>query len=254
MLIVAVALAWPAPTGGQGPDPALTPETPGLRDTQVTLVLNKDRKSRRFRATVMARKDGQLTILTAAHCLSADDRDGPALLLPAGGTAVEGKVVSVVRNPSYRPNQPRDVPGPDNAVARLRFEAVDGKPGLDALPALRPALGLSSRPYPGPSGQVVPVRMIDQGGVEHAVKAGNHNNPRWLEWGPGYRPIEGDSGGGVFVLNGMAEGRPRPILIGIIVGRDEKGGGASLVSRDMRWIADELDRSGPVKPPVGLPQ
>jgi len=84
--------------------------------------------------------------------------------------------------------------------------------------------------------------MIDGHGVEHAVRAGNYSNPRWLEWGPAYRPIPGDSGGGVFVVREGPDGRPRPILIGIIVGRDDKGGGASLVSLDQRWLAEALPR------------
>jgi len=239
LLGLAMALPRPAPAQGPQAEPApTTRETPGLRSSQVSIAIEKDGKRRQFRATVMARKDDLLTVLTAAHCVEPDDEGGPALLL-VDGEIIEGTVASVVRNPAYRPNQPREIPGPDNAVARLRFKAEPG-PAADALGSIRPALGLANRAYPGPAGQVVAVRMVDGHGVEHAVKAGNHSNPRWLEWGPAYKPIPGDSGGGVFVLAGSPE--PRPILIGIIVGRDDKGGGASLVSRDMRWIAEELAR------------
>ncbi len=223
-------------------EPAPTParETPGLRATQVTVIIEKDRKRRQFRATVMARQEEVLTILTAAHCLSDDDEAGPALLL-IDREVVEGKVLSVVRNPSYRIGQAHEIPGPDNAVARLRFTPAN-KAAAEAFESLHPAHALAARSYPGPGGQTVSVRMIDGHGVEHAVRAGNYSNPRWLEWGPAYKPIPGDSGGGVFVMHPGADGQPRPILIGIIVGRDDRGGGASLVSRDMRWIAQELPR------------
>jgi hypothetical protein len=215
-------------------------ETTGLRATQVTIAIERDGSRRQFRATVMGRQDDDITILTAAHCLSEADRDGPALLLLDGET-LGGTVQAVVRNPSYRTNNGREIPGPDNAVARLRFRPGIG-PAAEAFRAIRPVSALSARPYPGPGGQTVAVRMIDGHGVEHAVRAGNYSNPRWLEWGPAYKPIPGDSGGGVFVLHAGPEGQPRPILIGIIVGRDDRGGGASLVSRDQRWLAEALPR------------
>jgi hypothetical protein len=220
-----------------GEDPSVR-ETPGLRATQVTVAIDRNGSRRQFRATVMARTDDTLTLLTAAHCLSEDDRDGPARLTFEGETLV-GTLESVVRNPSYRPNNPREVPGPDSAVARLRFEGGKRAEG-SAYRALRPAPALTARSYPGPGGQTISVRMVDRLGVEHAVRAGNYSNPRWLEWGPAYRPIEGDSGGGVFVVREGPDGQVRPILIGIIVGRDERGGGASLVSLEQRWLAEAL--------------
>ncbi len=239
---LALGLALLAPgisTAGDVPEVSAR-ETPGLRATQVTIAIEKDRKRRQFRATVMARRDDVLTILTAAHCMSDADEDGPALLL-VNGEVVEGTVLSVVRNPSYKTGQTGEIPGPDNAVARLRFRAGN-RPAAEAIDSLRPAPALSARSYPGPSGQTVSVRMIDGHGVEHAVRAGNYSNPRWLEWGPAYKPIPGDSGAGVFVMHPGPDGQPRPILIGIIVGRDDRGGAASLVSRDMPWIAQELPR------------
>ena len=241
-IAASLAVAWLASgmvPAEDAPAPSIR-ETPGLRATQVTIAIEKDRKRRQFRATVMGRKDDVLTVLTAAHCISDADEDGPALLL-IEGEVVEGAVLSVVRNPSYRTGQNREIPGPDNAVARLRFRPAN-KPATEAFESLRPASALAARSYPGPSGQTVSVRMIDGHGVEHAVRAGNYSNPRWLEWGPAYKPIPGDSGGGVFIMHPGPDGRPRPVLIGIIVGRDDRGGGASLVSRDMRWIAEELPR------------
>jgi hypothetical protein len=219
----------------------LKDETPGLKATQVTVAIEKDGKRRLFRATLLARKDDAIILLTAAHCMSEADSDGPVLLL-TNGEVVEGTVSSVVRNPAYRTNQNREIPGADNAIARLRVKIPTSKAGSRAFEALKPALAMSARAYPSPDGQTVAVRMIDGHGVEHALKAGNYRNPRYLEWGPSYKPIPGDSGGGVFVIRDMAKGDPLPVLIGTIVGRDDKGGAGSLVSREMGWIAEELKR------------
>ena len=213
-------------------------ETPGLRATQVTVVIDRNGSRRQFRATVMARTDDTLTVLTAAHCLSEEDRDGPALLVLEGET-LRATVQSVVRNPSYRDNGMIEIDATDNAVARIRLEAGK-RAGGSANRASHPAPALAPRSYPGPGGQTVSVRMVDRHGVEHAVRAGNYSNPRWLGWGPTYKPIPGDSGGGVFVVREGPDGKVRPILIGIIVGNDERGGGASLVSLEQRWLADAL--------------
>jgi hypothetical protein len=242
MLVLAVTVSAPA----QSESRATTPdETPGLKATQITLVLipSNDQgttgRGRMFRATVMARKDDVLTVLTAAHCLSSADADLKIRLL-IGGEVTEGSVISVIRNPAYRPNSEREVPGADNALAKLRFKP-ETKSAIEAIEAIKPVVGFASRTYPRPGGETVLVRMIDQKGVEHALKAGNYSNPRLLEWGPAYKPIPGDSGGGVFVMSGGSEGRsPRPVLVGIIVSTDARGGMASLVSKEMRWIADEL--------------
>ena len=249
LLIAGSALtstAWaqsPAPAPAEGDaQPAPARSTPGLRATQVTLAIpDGGGKGRVFRATVMARKDDVLTVLTAAHCLSAGDADLPVRLV-VDDLLIQGTVASVVRNPAYKESATRDYPGADNAIARFRFKPEAGA-STEAFEALKPAVGLASRIYPGPSGQVIPVRMIDQKGVEHAVKAGNFSNPRVLEWGRAYKPIPGDSGSGVFVMSGGADGQPpRPVLIGILVSSDDRGGLASLVAREMRWIADELPR------------
>jgi hypothetical protein len=243
--LVGLSLAWPASVRAQAgveKKAVATRETPGLRATQVTIAIEKAGIRRKFRATLMSRKDDVLTVLTVAHGISAEDVNGSALLMLDGGEVIEGKVTSVVRNPAYKPNPLREIPGPDNAVAKFRFKPAN-KAATEAFEALKPAEGLTSRAYPSPTGQTVAVRMLDQNGVEHALKAGNYSNPRFLEWGPSYKPIPGDSGGGVFVMSGGSNGQqPRPILIGIIVGRDDNGGMASLVSKEMRWMADELVR------------
>lgn len=240
--LLGVAFAcWPSASAHAQNPPTPVAEPPGLRESQVTLVIDRGREIGKFRATLMSKEGGNLTVLTAAHCLSPDDANGQIRLV-VDGESVEGTVVSVVRNPAFKPNHWREIPGPDNAVARLRFRPTEATPAAAAFESLRAAPGLTTRPYPGPVGQVVRVRMLDAQGVEHAVKAGNYSNPRFLEWGPAYKPVPGDSGGGVFVLNNGADGKARPILIGVIVGYDDKGGAASLVSRDMRWISDELAR------------
>lgn len=246
LTLVGLAIGWPASTLAQEQPStkkaaASTPETPGLLATQVTLAIQKDGKRRVFRATVLDKKDDVIRVLTAAHCVLPDDIDGPAMLL-RDGTTINGRVLSVVRNPSFKSNQSREIPGADNAIARFRFKPVIS-PEVQALDSIKPALGLTSRPYPGPGGQTVSVRMIDQKGVEHAVKAGNYSNPRLLEWGLAYKPSPGDSGAGVFAMSGGSGGQePRPILIGIIVANDQLGGNASLISKEMRWISDELAR------------
>ena len=42
-----------------------------LRATQVTLTLDRGPHRARFQATVIAKREGEVTVLTAAHCLSA---------------------------------------------------------------------------------------------------------------------------------------------------------------------------------------
>ena len=238
---------------GQVPEPvqALPPaqETPGLFATQLTVAVDREGSRRRFRATAIRVENDLVTILTAAHCVSEADKGWPVALLFGGGVVVEGVVESATRNPLYRPNQPREIPGPDNAVARLRFRL--GKPQAPETPAraafrsIRTIPALSTRFYPGPGGRPVDVRMIDGRGMEHAVLAGNHSNPRWLEWGPSYQPVPGDSGGGVVVVRPGPDGQPRPILIGVIVGRDDRGGGASLICLDQAWVASALQPTAP---------
>ncbi len=278
-LLLGGQVPGPAPTTPLGVDatrPA-APETPGLLATQVTVAVDREGSRRRFRATVLRVENDELTIFTAAHCISEEDTGWPTAILFGNGLVVEGVVGTVVRNPLYRPNQPKEIPGPDNAVAHLRFRIaatgskpdpmVATSPGVVADPLLRviptrnPAAiaafraiqrapALSRRFYPGPNGGSVAVRMIDGHGVEHAVRAGNFSNPRWLEWGRAYQPIPGDSGGGVFVMADGPDGKPRPILIGIIVGRDDRGGGASLVSLGESWVSNALEAPAiPTKPP-----
>ena len=212
-------------------------QTADIAATQVGVVVHQGRGQSRFRATVLARSGDTLTLLTAAHCLSPADV-GRDAQVSAGGGSVDAKVVRLARNPAYRPPPAADAPGADSAIAALEL-APRGDAGRALVDALRPA-ALVDRPLPHPDGQTIAARMVDQRGAEHAVRAGNYSNPRWLEWGPAYKPIPGDSGSGVFVLAPGPGGKPAPRLIGNVVVRAEDGGGAALVCGGLAWVTDAL--------------
>ena len=89
---------------------------------------------------------------------------------------------------------------------------------------------VAAAPVPEPAGGRAVVVTIDQKDKERVVRAANYSNPRWLEWGGAYRPIPGDSGSGVFVRRKEADGSETLVLIGNVVVRSEKGGGAGLWS------------------------
>jgi hypothetical protein len=212
----------------------------GIRETQVSLEIESERQRNRFRATVLSKDGDRLTVLTAAHCLSAKDL-GKTVHVSHGGNSFTGRVGAVVQNPSYRHAQYGDSPGADNAIAvveNIAWEDADAAwfRGLKtAEVAAWPVSDLGGRP--------VPARIEDQFGKEHVVRAGNFSNPKWLEWGPSYRPLPGDSGSGVFIFPRNGDGKPRPTLIGVVVDRSDLGGGASVVSRRYRW----LDEAAPAR-------
>lgn len=252
MVVLLAALVLGANWGPQqAPSPAPPPLPPAsaLVASQITVEVRHDLTQSRFRATVTRRDGDVLTVVTAAHCLSAADRGHPARIT-VGGIPLRGEVVAVVWNPAYRPKVVRDLHGPDSAVAwfRVRHDA----PGVDqALASIRPATGPIEHAFPDPGGRTVVVRMVDAQGQEHVIRAGNHMNPRWLEWGPAYFPQPGDSGGGVFWVRTGSDGKPAPVLVGTIVGHDARGGGAALVSLDQGWLAQALAR--PVEPLPAIP-
>jgi hypothetical protein len=210
---------------------------PRIEQTQVAISKQDGRQQARFRATVVAKAKDGLTLLTAGHCLGPDDV-GRTVRVGRGDGGLDARVVRVVRNPYYRPAATGDVPGADNAVVVLR---VDPKGDRQAalLRDLRP-VELVDRPLPDPAGQVVPAHTIDQFDREHVVRGGNYSNPRWLEWGPDFFPVPGDSGSGLFVARRTRSGRPRPLLIGVVVVRSDRGGGGSLFSRNDRWLVEAL--------------
>lgn len=250
---MALALAaWIVTLGMMG---GLPPETEGsrgggvtravrpgeVRRSQVRLAFDHVTSRREFRGTVLSIEDGNVvTILTAAHCLSPGDVNTSALLL-LGGEVVEGKVLSVVWNPAYHVAQGKvpDLPGPDNAVARFRFEPAN-MPAAEAFRTIVPAWRVASRAIPSRQGERVNVRLIDGEGRVHTLHAGNFANHRLLEWGTAYIPNPGDSGSGVFAFQYDANGDVRPVLIGVVVGRTSQGGSASLVSLSQPWLARAL--------------
>jgi hypothetical protein len=217
------------------------PKELGIRSTQVSLQVESDRQQNRFQATVLVKGDGTLTILTAAHCLSAKDVGKPVRMMQ-GESSLVARLGTVVQNPSYRHAQFGDSPGADNAVAVV--EAISAEDQESAwFRELKPA-EIAGWPLSDLGGRPVPARILDQFGKEHVVRAGNFSNPKWLEWGPSYRPLPGDSGSGVFIFPRTGDGKPRPTLIGVVVDRSDIGGGASIISRRYRWL-NEAAR-GPV--------
>ncbi len=221
-------------------------EVPGVRPTQLAVVYDTDREEIRFRATVLARYEDALILLTAAHCLAPDDVGG-TLKLSQGESSMEAGIEFVARNPAYGTAPAGvEVPGADNAVARVRVKRPDGV-DPDLLGALRPGV-LSMSQVPPADGEIVPIYAVDQFEQAQTVRAGNFSNPKWLEWGAGYRPIPGDSGSGVFVYRRRDGGHPEPVLIGVVTDRSSQGGGASVVCLRHAWLAEALRAARPAAP------
>lgn len=220
---------------------------PAIRETQVTLMTGHTR----FRGTVVGKDGSTLTLLTSAHCLSPEDV-GTTIGVQQGGGNLRARVGAVARNPAFHPIRSRDrrdpsvrgVLGVDNAIVTL-LVGPSGAPEERLLAGFRPA-EMAARVTPGGRGQVVTVRVIDQTGVEHVVRAGNHLNPKSLAWGHSvYRVTPGDSGSGVFLVREDTRGATRPILVGNVSLSDDRGGVASLVSRADRWVDQALRRPEP---------
>lgn len=231
-------------------EPAI-PEFPGLRESQVTIHMENAAGQSRFRGTVVDKAEGRLTIVTAGHAMGPEDAGDPVRIVQRGVT-LRGHVVRVARNPIYRPPPAPDLPGADNALAVIDVGAPEGD-AAELFEALR-IVEVTPSPVPDPDGQTIAMVTIDQFETRHIFRAGNYSNPRWLEWGQAYHPIEGDSGSGAFVIRLGADGKPRPVLIGVVVVRSRQGGGASLISRSQRWLvaaAREGDRHGPSGPAAG---
>src|SRR4051812_10383649 len=172
------------------------------------------------RKDTIAVDERSLTVLTAAHFLSAADV-GRAVLIRRPEGELKGHLSALTPNPGFpssRTGKPYETPagdavGVDTAIASIRVDPPD-EPGRRVLGAIRPA-ELAPRPIPGGMRQVIVVHVVDQSGEEHVVRAGNHLNPRCLAWGRrGYDTRLGDSGAGVFVMLTSAGGGSRPVLIG----------------------------------------
>lgn len=210
-----------------------------IRTTQVTVIVEDGRKLTKFQATVLEKTPERLRILTGAHCL-ANSEDGLPLIItqPGESVAVRGSVSRVVRNPYYQPGANGPASGADNAIAVLQLRPADDKERA-FLDGLRTA-DLVEWPALSRDGQVLNLTVQDQKGVEHVVKASNFSNPRWLEWGPVYQPIPGDSGSGLFVVLKDSKGADHAILVGSLVDRSLEGGGGSLVCKRYRWVMEAL--------------
>jgi hypothetical protein len=103
------------------------------------------------------------------------------------------------------------------------------------------AVDMTPQATPSRPDQILPVRIVDQFGEEHVLRAGNHLNPKSLAWGRGgFDTRPGDSGAGVFLVRRTPAGEPLPVLIGVVSQSDERGGKASLIHRDEPWIEGTL--------------
>jgi hypothetical protein len=246
-----------APAAGPSPgDTVPNAVSPSIQETQLTVRLGR----RLYQATVVGKGSETLIVVTAAHCISAQDVGEP-LWLSQGSRGFGGRVEAAAQNPVYRPVASRDprskavrgVLSVDNAIATIR---VDPKTDDErrAFLAVKPA-ELTESQTPGASRQPITVHIIDQYGHEHVVKAGNHLNPKCLAWGhASYQPTPGDSGAGVFLVRDRSEGTSRPLLIGNVALSDDRGGIAPLMSRQIPWIAEAVSGPPPPQPrPEGPP-
>jgi formylglycine-generating enzyme required for sulfatase activity len=223
--------------------PARTGSSLDLRETQITL-----RKGPfRFQATVIAKDDSTLTILTAAHCLAAPDgvmqvQMSAMIDRDNEGNALFGRIVEVVQNPLFEESgMNASARGSDSAVATIEVALTNGNE-REAFMRMKPA-ELAEWSYERTSNLILDVRIFDQFGKEHLVHAGNHTNPRFLVWGNrAYQPISGDSGSGVFLFRKIPAGQSSPILIGNVAMQDEAGGVAPLIGRNSSWITFENGR------------
>ena len=212
---------------------------PGIRESQVMLQIDHDGKRTQLQATVVSREGDVVTVLTAGHGVGSA-HEGTKIRLRRGDRSTTGIVESVTRNPYYRGPGSEDIPGADNAAARIRV-AAEGTLVIEDLKAVE----VSGFADPGPGGRTLTVQTVDQFGNPHVVKAGNYSNPRWLEWGPSYSPVPGDSGSGVFVVRIKPDGSTGPVLVGVVVDRSGSGGGASILHRKDRWVDAAIKMAEP---------
>jgi hypothetical protein len=237
LVTLATLSAAVAADDSRAPDPAAR-----IADTQLTLKAERAKGQ----ATVIAVAGERLTLVTAAHFLSRDDVDH-GILVQRGEASVPGRVLAVTRNPSFQIGAAKGASeaaartlGVDTSVAliQVRPRTVEER---RVLADVRPA-ELTAAPFPAGGGQIVPVHIVDQFGIEHVVRAGNHLNPKCLAWGrSAYVPQHGDSGAGVFVVRKGPRGESRPVLIGNVSQTDDRGGIASLTYRSAAWMGRALE-------------
>lgn len=240
LLLGVAALCMSAAVSRAQEEPNSKNETPkpvdlAIRETQISVEVDTPTERSRFQASILVKGQDHVTILTAAHCLS--DKDcGKSVRISRGDDAITARVGVVLQNPSYRDAQFGDSPGADNAVATFCDLSKEDRES-NLFRELKTVV-VTEWPLSDLGGRPISARIHDQFGKEHVVRAGNYSNPKWLEWGPSYRPLPGDSGSGVFVFPRTPSGKPKPVLIGVVVDRSDVGGGASLVSKRYRWLAE----------------
>lgn len=223
-----------------------------IADSQLTLRTGRTQGQ----ATVIAAADDRLTVLTVAHFLSENDV-ARAVTIRRRDLTVNARIAEVARNPHFglgRPGPQRELAantiGVDTAVAVLRVEPHNDRERR-LLTEIRP-VDLTVSPFPAGPNQIVSVHIVDQFGDVHAVRAGNHLNPKCLAWGAKtYTPKRGDSGAGVFVLRKSDDGELRPLLIGSVCQADARGGIASLAFRSAPWIERTLHSARTEQPAQG---
>jgi hypothetical protein len=216
-------------------------QPPAIAETQLTLRLDP----MQGRATVMDIDEETLTVLTAAHFLGPEDV-GRTIRIEKS-VWLRGRLLSVTRNPGFRPIRSRQTNEPtpfatlgvDSAIATIKVD-LQGEVAQRMFGKIR-AIELARDPILSSSGQIIPVHIIDQFGKEHVLRASNHRNPRCLVWGrQSYDTQRGDSGAGVFYVRKMADGPDQPILIGNVSQTDERGAVASLAYGSERWVKSAL--------------
>ncbi len=233
--ILSALLAATANAGEGVPGPSDRASS-GIGESQVTIILRGPR-SYRFQATVIAKRGRVLVAVTAAHCLAAAEA-GKSVLIRRGESALRGRIGKVFRNPAYQEPRFPQLMGTDNAIVSLHVDPdVEGEVGV--WEGIR-AAGVATGPVPPAAGQKVVVHIPDQSGKEHVLPAGNFSNPKILTWGPKFHPVGGDSGSGVFLVRDVPGAKPAPILIGVVVGADDRGGGASLIHMRHPWVVQSL--------------
>ncbi len=241
MRISKVAILWAllAATASAGEEVTRPSDraSSGVAESQVTIVLRGPRSSR-FQATIIARRGRILVAVTAAHCLAVAEA-GKTVLIRRGTSVLRGRIGKVYRNPAYQEPRFPQLMGTDNAIISLHVDP-GGEGGVRVLEGIR-AAGVATGPILSAAGQRVVVHIPDQFGKEHVIPAGNFSNPKILTWGPKFQPVAGDSGAGVFVLRRVPGAKPAPILIGVVVGADDRGGGASLIHARHPWVAQSLN-------------
>jgi hypothetical protein len=208
-------------------------------ETQLTLRLNPVQG----RGTVIAIDDATLTIVTAAHVLSSE-AVGRTIHLQQQQGRLSGRVVTVARNPGFhapRSRNPHELSGEGTVGVDTAIVAVAVGLHDDAVFGRIKAADMTPQAVPGRPDQIFPVRIVDQLGDEHVLRAGNHLNPKSLAWGrQGFDTRPGDSGAGVFLVRKSPAGESLPVLIGVVSQTDDRGGFASLVHRDEPWVGGVL--------------